>query len=165
MVHVLDNGIVKILKKKNLIQLLPSFNRNFRGRNDGNSATLAFIGSPETVTAMVIAGSIDFNPATDKLINDKGEEVRLKIPLGVELPESFVASSSNFIPPKEGDTSDIEVVISPSSERLQLLEPFSNWNYQDSTGRLPVLLKAEGKCTTDHVSPAGKWLKLSWSFR
>ena len=145
-------------KEEEANSIITSFNRNFRGRNDGNSATLAFIGSPETVTAMVIAGRIDFDPANDTLINNKKEKVKLDIPHGIELPESFVTSAENFIPPQK-NTQKIKVFISPDSNRLQLLEAFNAWDKQDSTGKLPVLLKAEGKCTTDHVSPAGKWLK------
>ena len=145
-------------KKEEANTIITSFNRNFRGRNDGNKETLAFISSPEIVTALSIAGRIDFNPMTDTLINKDGEEVSLNPPVGFDLPPN----GFKFDPPSfevSEKLNNLEVIVNPHSDRLQLLDPFPQWDAQDSTGRLPVLLKAWGKCTTDHVSPAGKWLK------
>lgn len=139
--------------------IITSFNRNFKSRNDGNSETLAFIGSPETVTAMSIAGRLDFNPITDSLNTDSGETFRLSPPKGEELPkQGFSAGEPNFIPPGTGNK-DIPVIIDEQSTRLQKLEPFSEWDQSDSIDQAFVLVKARGKCTTDHISPAGKWLK------
>ncbi|QGG95098.1 aconitate hydratase [Actinomarinicola tropica] len=138
--------------------IVTSYNRNFPKRNDGLSTTLAFVTSPETVVALAIAGSLDFNPLTDTLTNDAGEEVRLSVPVGVELPDQgFTAGESGFIAPPE-DASAVEVVVRPDSDRLQLLEPFAPWDGNDLV-ELPVLMKAQGKCTTDHISAAGPWLK------
>lgn len=136
-----------------------SFNRNFAKRNDGNAETLAFIASPEIVTALTIAGNITFNPETDYLENDKGEKVKLDPPYGDELPKNgFVEDFEGFIEPTE-DSHKLDVVIDEKSERLQLLEAFKPWDGNDYT-EMPLLLKAKGKCTTDHISPAGKWLLL-----
>jgi aconitate hydratase len=138
--------------------IVTSFNRNFAKRNDGNPETLAFVASPEITTALAIAGSLSFNPLTDKLKNDKGEEIKLDPPIGEELPSrGFDKGSDGFISPsKNGE--NVEVVVKPDSDRLQLLKPFEPWNGKDFTD-LPVLLKAKGKCTTDHISMAGPWLK------
>ena len=134
--------------------ILTSFNRNFRGRNDANVETLAFIGSPEIVMALGLAGRLDFNPMTDELEGPTGK-IRLKAPHAPELPErGFVPDTEGYQKP-EGDTTKVDV--SPTSERLQLLKPFTKWNGEDFINHL-VLAKAKGKCTTDHISPGGKWL-------
>ncbi|SHH03174.1 aconitate hydratase [Flagellimonas flava] len=138
--------------------IVHSFNRNFAKRADGNPNTLAFVGSPELVTAIAIAGRLDFNPITDKLINEEGEEVMLDEPRGYELPpEGFAVEDAGFIAPME-DGSGVQVVVSPSSERLQLLEPFVPIA-PDSLKNVKLLIKAFGKCTTDHISMAGPWLR------
>jgi aconitate hydratase len=137
--------------------IITSYNRNFPRRNDGSAKTLAYIASPETVVAMALAGRIDFDFIHDPL-KYNGSEVRLEPPVADELPrEGFDAGVSGFSPPAE-DPSGIEIIVRPDSDRLQLLEPFPAWNGQDFTG-LRVVLKAAGKCTTDHISPAGPWLK------
>ncbi len=144
-------------KEKNTI--VHSFNRNFAKRADGNPNTFAFVGSPEIVTAMAIAGSLNFNPLTDTLINDKGELVKLDPPTGDELPtRGFAVEDPGFQPPAE-DGSGVQVIVSPDSKRLQILEPFAAWNGENLTG-LKLLIKAKGKCTTDHISMAGPWLKF-----
>ncbi len=138
--------------------IVTSFNRNFAKRNDGNPDTLAFVASPELTTALAIAGSISFNPITDTLVNDKGEKVKLDPPVGEELPlNGFDKGEDGFVPPAE-DGSSVQVIVDPKSDRLQLLKPFEPWNGKDYVD-LPVLLKAKGKCTTDHISMAGPWLK------
>jgi aconitate hydratase len=138
--------------------IVHSFNRNFAKRADGNPNTLAFVGSPELVTAIAIAGRLDFNPLTDTLINEDGEEVRLEEPRGYELPpEGFAVEDAGFIPPRE-DGSSVQVVVAPDSERLQLLEPFEPIKPGDLQG-MKLLIKAFGKCTTDHISMAGPWLR------
>ena len=138
--------------------IVTSFNRNFAKRNDGNPETLAFVASPELTTALAIAGRLSFNPITDELVNEKGEKVKLEIPVGEELPpKGFDEGHSGFVPPAK-DGSDVEVKVDPNSERLQLLKPFPAWDGKDLTD-LPVLLKAAGKCTTDHISMAGPWLR------
>ena len=138
--------------------IITSFNRNFARRNDGMASTLAFIGSPEIVTAMALSGSLSFNPMADSLVNEKGETVTLEPPTGVALPtQGFEPGNSGFAGTPAG-TNTITVDVDPQSERLQLLEPFPAWNGEDFT-ELAVLLKARGKCTTDHISPAGPWLK------
>jgi aconitate hydratase A / 2-methylisocitrate dehydratase len=139
--------------------IVTSFNRNFAKRNDGNPETLAFVASPELTTALAIAGSLSFNPMTDELVNEKGEKVKLEIPVGEELPpKGFDEGHSGFIAPAENG-SGVEVKVDPNSERLQLLKPFPAWDGKDLTD-LPVLLKAAGKCTTDHISMAGPWLRF-----
>ena len=143
-------------EKKNSI--LTSFNRNFAKRNDGNPNTYAFVASPELVTAMSLAGDMTFNPLTDTLTNEDGEEVRLGEPRGVELPpKGFDVEDPGYQAPAE-DGSQVEVVVHPGSERLQLLEGFSPFEGHDLKG-LRLLLKAKGKCTTDHISMAGPWLR------
>lgn len=138
--------------------IISSFNRNFPARNDGNTETLSFIGSPEIVTAMALAGRLDFNPLTDTLTAPDGSEVRLEAPEAPELPEGgFDPGRPGYIEPPE-DGSHIEVIVSPTSDRLQILAPFDPWDGKDFD-RLPLLLKARGKCTTDHISPAGPWLR------
>ncbi|WP_222983665.1 aconitate hydratase [Flagellimonas meishanensis] len=138
--------------------IVHSFNRNFAKRADGNPNTLAFVGSPELVTAIAIAGRLDFNPLTDKLINEDGQEVMLDEPRGYELPpKGFEVEDAGFIPPKE-DGSDVEVIVSKGSERLQLLDPFEPIKNESLKG-MKLLIKAFGKCTTDHISMAGPWLR------
>lgn len=139
--------------------IVTSFNRNFAKRNDGNPETLAFVASPELTTALAIAGSLSFNPITDALVNEKGERVKLNPPVGEELPQKgFDEGSSGFVAPAK-DGSDVEVIVDKNSERLQLLEPFKPWDGKDFKN-LAVLLKAKGKCTTDHISMAGPWLRF-----
>ncbi|MGS2762300.1 aconitate hydratase [Sinomicrobium sp. M5D2P9] len=138
--------------------IVHSFNRNFAKRADGNPNTLAFVGSPELVTAIAISGRLDFNPLKDKLINEEGEEVMLDEPRGYELPpEGFAVEDAGYQAPAE-DGSSVEVVVSPVSERLQLLTPFEPWDGKNITGAR-LLIKAYGKCTTDHISMAGPWLR------
>ena len=138
--------------------IVHSFNRNFAKRADGNPNTLAFVGSPELVTAIAIAGRLDFNPLTDTLINEDGEEVKLDEPRGYELPpKGFAVEDAGYVAPLK-DGTGVEVKVSPDSERLQLLEPFDPWDGKNITGA-KLLLKAFGKCTTDHISMAGPWLR------
>lgn len=139
--------------------IVTSFNRNFAKRNDGNPNTLAFVASPEMTTAIALAGNLSFNPLTDELENEAGEKVKLDAPYGNELPDNgFVPDLSGYQAPVK-DGSDVEVIIKPESERLQFLERFSAWDGNDFED-LPVLLKAKGKCTTDHISMAGPWLRF-----
>ncbi|WP_116107046.1 aconitate hydratase [Lewinella sp. IMCC34191] len=137
--------------------IITSFNRNFAKRNDGNPQTRGFVASPEIVTAMAISGSMKFNPLTDTLTNEKGEEVKLDPPTGVELPPNgFAVEDAGYQDPAE-DGSGIEVSVSPESDRLQLLEPFKPIK-PEQVRDMRVLIKAKGKCTTDHISMAGPWL-------
>ena len=139
--------------------IVHSFNRNFAKRADGNPNTFAFVGSPEIVTAMAIAGDLSFNPLTDYLTNNKGELVKLDPPTGFELPpKGFDVDDAGFQQPA-ADGSDVEVIVSPISKRLQLLDSFAAWEGVDLKG-LKLLIKAKGKCTTDHISMAGPWLKF-----
>ena len=139
--------------------IITSFNRNFQKRNDGNPHTHAFVASPELVTAMVLGGSLAFNPLKDKLMNEKGEEVLLDEPKGIELPpKGFDAEDPGFQAPAE-DGSGITINVDPKSERLQLLTLFPAWDGKDLKG-LKLLIKAKGKCTTDHISMAGPWLRF-----
>ena len=139
--------------------IVHSFNRNFSKRADGNPNTLAFVGSPELVTALAIAGDLGFNPLTDKLINEDGEEVMLDEPTGNELPpKGFDAEDPGFQAPS-ADGSGVQVVVSETSERLQLLAPFEPWDGKNITGA-KLLIKVFGKCTTDHISMAGPWLRF-----
>lgn len=138
--------------------IITSFNRNFAKRNDGLAATHAFVASPEIVTAFAIAGDLTFNPLTDKLVNNDGEEVMLDEPTGVELPpKGFSVEDPGYQAPAE-DGSKVEVIVDPNSNRLQLLQPFAPWEGTDLKG-MKLLIKAKGKCTTDHISMAGPWLK------
>jgi aconitate hydratase len=138
--------------------IITSFNRNFKKRNDGNPNTHAFVASPEIVTALAIAGDLTFNPMTDTLINEDGKAVKLDPPKGDELPaKGFDVEDAGFQAPV-ADGSGIVVKVSPDSERLQLLTPFEPWDGGDITG-LTLLIKAYGKCTTDHISMAGPWLR------
>ena len=144
-------------QEKNTI--VHSFNRNFSKRADGNPNTHAFVTSPELVTALAISGRLDFNPATDTLTNDKGEEVKLDPPFGYELPsKGFAVEDPGYQAPAE-DGSEVEVNVSPDSKRLQLLTPFEPWNGENISGAR-LLIKALGKCTTDHISMAGPWLRF-----
>ncbi|HEX9655417.1 MAG TPA: aconitate hydratase [Bacteroidota bacterium] len=146
------------VKKGDKNSIITSFNRNFAGRNDANPDTHAFVASPEIVTAFALAGKLTFNPLTDSLINDHGESVKLDPPTGDELPSNgFTPGESGFVPPAKSGRK-VNVQISPTSDRLQALAPFAPWNGKDLVD-LAVLVKAKGKCTTDHISPAGKWLK------
>ncbi len=144
-------------QEKNTI--VHSFNRNFAKRADGNPNTYAFVGSPEIVTALAIAGDLGFNPLTDTLTNEDGEQVKLDAPTGYELPpKGFDVDDPGYQAPAE-DGSSVTVAVSPDSNRLQLLEPFPAWEGTDLKG-LKLLIKAKGKCTTDHISMAGPWLKF-----
>ena len=139
--------------------IITSFNRNFAKRNDGNPNTHSFVASPEIVTAYAIAGDLCFNPVTDYLVNENGEKVKLDEPHGIELPAAgFDVKDAGYLaPPSDG--SAINIVVKADSERLQLLEPFEAWKGTDLCG-LPLLIKAKGKCTTDHISMAGPWLRF-----
>jgi aconitate hydratase len=144
-------------QEKNTI--VHSFNRNFAKRADGNPNTYAFVGSPELVTALAIAGDLTFNPLTDTLTNENGEQVKLDPPTGDELPSNgFAVEDAGYQAPAE-DGSGVKVAVDPSSKRLQLLDPFQAWEGTDLNG-LKLLIKAKGKCTTDHISMAGPWLKF-----
>ena len=144
-------------QEKNTI--VHSFNRNFSKRADGNPNTHAFVTSPEMVAALAISGRLDFNPLTDSLINDKGEEVKLKAPFGDELPKKgFDVDDNGFQAPAE-DGSSVQIVVSETSDRLQLLAPFEAWDGKNISGA-KLLIKAFGKCTTDHISMAGPWLRF-----
>lgn len=139
--------------------IVTSFNRNFAKRNDGNPNTHAFVSSPEIVAALTIAGDMCFNPMTDTLINDKGEKVKLAEPTGYELPEKgFAVDDLGYVAPV-ADGSGIEINIAPESNRLQVLKPFAAWDGKDIE-KLSLLIKAKGKCTTDHISMAGPWLRF-----
>ena len=139
--------------------IITSFNRNFTKRNDGNPNTHSFVASPEIVTAMALAGDLTFNPLTDTLKNEKGEEIKLPEPSGDELPEKgFDVEDLGYLAPAE-DGSGVEVVVNPESKRLQLLTPFEPWDGKDLYG-LKLWIKAKGKCTTDHISMAGPWLRF-----
>jgi len=138
--------------------IIHSFNRNFAKRVDGNAKTHAFVASPEMVTALSIAGSLTFNPLTDDLVNDKNEKIKLICPEGFELPPSGFEYRDNGYQPPLPDGSAVEIIIRHDSERLQMLKPFEPWNGKDMKN-LGLLIKVKGKCTTDHISMAGPWLK------
>jgi aconitate hydratase len=146
------------VKKGERNSIITSFNRNFAGRNDANPETHAFVASPEIVTALAFAGRLTFNPLLDSLVNDAGTNVKLNPPTGDELPRrGFAPGENGYVSPaREG--SRIRIAVAPSSDRLQVLSPFPAWDGNDLLA-MPLLLKAKGKCTTDHISPAGKWLK------
>ncbi len=144
-------------QEKNTI--VHSFNRNFAKRADGNPNTFAFVGSPELVTALTIAGDLGFNPLTDTLTNSEGKQVKLDAPSGDELPTKGFAVEDNGYQAPTANSSNLEVKVSPTSDRLQLLAPFNPWDGKNITGA-KLLIKAEGKCTTDHISMAGPWLKF-----
>ena len=144
--------------KQEANSIIHSFNRNFSKRADGNPNTHAFVASPEMVAAVAISGRLDFNPITDSLINELGEEVRLDPPKGVELPsQGFAVEDNGYLAPLE-DSSRVEVIVRPDSERLQILSPFAPWDGKNLMGA-KLLIKAYGKCTTDHISMAGPWLR------
>jgi aconitate hydratase len=144
-------------RRKNTI--VTSFNRNFSKRNDGNPNTHAFVGSPELVTALAIAGDLTFNPLEDTLVNAAAEEVKLDPPVGLDLPQNGFAVEELGYQAADEDGSATEVIVNPDSERLQLLTPFEPWAGENLTG-LKLLIKAQGKCTTDHISMAGPWLRF-----
>jgi aconitate hydratase len=134
-----------------------SFNRNFPKRNDGSANTFSFVTSPETVIALALSGRLDFDPATDTLEAPDGTPVKLDVPTGDVLPSrGYEQGTNTFVAPKD-NAAQVKVEVDPSSDRLQLLEPFKAWDGAPYE-RLPILMKAKGKCTTDHISPAGKWL-------
>lgn len=138
--------------------IITSFNRNFAKRNDGNPNTHAFVASPELVTAFAIAGSLTYNPKTDFLVNEKGEKVKLDEPSGFEMPAlGFAVEDAGYQAPAK-DGSAINISVNPKSDRLQLLEPFEPWDHKNIKG-MKLLIKVKGKCTTDHISMAGPWLK------
>lgn len=144
--------------KKEKNSIMTSFNRNFAKRNDGNPNTFAFVASPEITTAFAIAGDLTFNPMTDTLINEQGKNVTLAEPKGPEMPaKGFDVKDTGYQAPAK-DGSAIKVIVQPDSDRLQLLAPFESWNGRNYTD-LRLLIKAKGKCTTDHISMAGPWLK------
>jgi len=145
------------VKKGEKNSIITSYNRNFTSRNDSNPATHAFVASPEIVTALSIAGSLTFNPETDLLKGADGKEFKLKPPTGEELPSKGYDLGENTYQPPAKDGSGVTVVVDPKSKRLQLLEPFAPFDGKDLID-MPVLIKAKGKCTTDHISMAGKWL-------
>ena len=138
--------------------IVNSFNRNFPKRNDGSANTLSFVTSPDTVIALALAGRLDFDPTTDTITSPSGEEITLRAPVGEVLPEAGYDPGQNTFTPPPADGSGVLVEVSPTSDRLQLLQPFAAWDGNDYLG-LPVLMKAQGKCTTDHISAAGKWLQ------
>ncbi|MBL6449218.1 aconitate hydratase [Fulvivirga sp. 29W222] len=139
--------------------IITSFNRNFAKRNDGNPNTHAFVASPEIVTAFAIAGDLTFNPMTDTLTNENGEQVKLDEPQGIQFPpKGFDVEDSGYKAPA-ADGSSIDIEVAPDSKRLQLLEPFKPWDGKNLTG-MKLLIKAKGKCTTDHISMAGPWLRF-----
>lgn len=139
--------------------IVHSFNRNFSKRADGNPNTHAFVTSPEMVAAIAISGDLGFNPITDTLTNEKGEQVKLDPPVGDELPSKGFAVEDNGYQAPAADGSSVEVIVKPDSKRLQLLEPFKPWDGKNITGA-KLLIKAFGKCTTDHISMAGPWLRF-----
>lgn len=146
-------------EKQEKNSIITSFNRNFSKRADGNPNTHSFVASPEMVTAMAIAGDLTFNPLTDFLTNEKGEKVKLDEPKGLELPpKGYAVEDAGFQAPA-ADGSKVQVLVSPTSERLQLLDAFAAWEGIDLKG-MKLLIKAKGKCTTDHISMAGPWLKF-----
>jgi len=146
-------------EKQEKNSIMTSFNRNFARRNDGNPNTHGFVASPEIVTAFTIAGTLHFNPLTDSITNENGEQVQLNEPVGDELPRNgFSVENSGYLAPAENG-SNLIVMVDPASERLQLLEPFKPWDGRD-LNNLRLLIKVKGKCTTDHISMAGPWLKF-----
>ena len=146
-------------EKQEKNSIVHSFNRNFAKRADGNPNTHAFVASPEMVAAIAISGRLDFNPTTDSLQNESGEQIMLSEPKGMELPENGFGVEDNGYQAPAKDGSGIDVVVKPDSKRLQLLTPFSPWNGQNIIGA-KLLIKAKGKCTTDHISMAGPWLRF-----
>lgn len=148
----------KDVKKGEKNTIVTSYNRNFTGRNDANPQTHAFVTSPELTTALALAGDLRFNPLTDSLTDAKGNKFKLEPPSGDTLPaRGFDPGQDTYQPPKK-DGSSTSVDVDPKSDRLQLLEPFDKWDGKDLVD-MPVLIKIKGKCTTDHISAAGPWLK------
>ncbi|CCA72699.1 probable aconitase [Serendipita indica DSM 11827] len=146
------------VKKGEVNSIITSYNRNFTGRNDANPATHAFVASPDIVTAMAFAGDLTFNPVTDTLKGADGKEFKFSDPTGHELPpRGYDPGENTFQPPPE-DRASVNVAVDPKSDRLQLLKPFKPWNGEDPKN-MPVLIKVKGKCTTDHISAGGPWLK------
>ncbi|RMZ21626.1 hypothetical protein D0859_14359, partial [Hortaea werneckii] len=146
------------VKKGEPNSIISSYNRNFTGRNDANPATHSFVTSPDLVVAMTLAGSLNFNPLTDSLKDKDGKEFKLKAPTGEGLPaQGYDPGRDTYQAPPQ-DRSSVQVAVSPTSDRLQILEPFTPWDGKDATD-LPILIKAQGKTTTDHISMAGPWLK------
>ena len=149
----------KDAEKEEKNRIVDSFNRNFAKRADGNPKTHAFVASPEIVTALALSGDLTFNPITDHLVNEDGEKVKLDVPTGFELPPNgFDVKDLGFQAPIE-NSSNIKIVVNPESDRLQLLKPFQKWDGEDIKD-LTLLIKAKGKCTTDHISMAGPWLRF-----
>ena len=146
-------------EKKQVNTIVHSFNRNFSKRADGNPNTHAFVGSPEMVAAIAISGNLGFNPLTDTLLNEDGVEVKLDPPFGDELPSRGFAVEDNGYQEPADDGSEVDVAVNPESKRIQLLTPFDGWNGENITGA-KLLIKAYGKCTTDHISMAGPWLRF-----
>ncbi|MCK4698700.1 MAG: aconitate hydratase, partial [Bacteroidales bacterium] len=145
-------------EKEEKNSIITSFNRNFAKRNDGNPNTYAFVASPEIVTALSIAGNLTFNPIKDTLTNEEGKEVKLSEPEGLEFPAAgFEVEDRGYQHPAE-DGSEVVINVNPDSERLQILTPFTEWDGNDMKD-LNLLIKAKGKCTTDHISMAGPWLR------
>lgn len=147
------------IEKGELNSIMTSFNRNFAARNDGNPGTHAFVASPEMVTAIVLAGDMTFNPMTDTLLNEDGHPVRFDPPTGEKLPPQGFAQADIGYQAPAADGSRVEVAIADDSQRLQRLEPFAGWDGEEMKG-LRLLIKIKGKCTTDHISPAGPWLRF-----
>jgi aconitate hydratase len=146
------------VKKGEKNSIITSYNRNFTGRNDGNPATHAFVASPEIVTAMIFSGSLEFNPVTDTLKTKDGKDFKFTAPHGNELPpRGYDPGVNTYLAPPD-DRSNLSVKVSPTSDRLQLLTPFAKWDGKDYKD-MPILIKVKGKCTTDHISMAGPWLK------
>ncbi|KAK0256924.1 Aconitate hydratase mitochondrial [Friedmanniomyces endolithicus] len=157
-VHYNADHPIRDVKKGEPNSIISSYNRNFTGRNDANPATHAFVASPDLVVAMTIAGSLNFNPLTDTLKDKDGNDFKLSVPTGEALPsQGFDPGNDTYQAPPE-DRASINVAVSPQSDRLQLLEPFQAWDGKDSND-MPILIKAKGKTTTDHISMAGPWLK------
>jgi len=148
----------KDIKKGEKNSIITSYNRNFTGRNDANPATHAFVASPEIVTALTIAGDLTFNPLTDSLTGEDGKPFKFDAPTGYELPPKGYDPGQDTYQAPPADRSTVNVAVAPDSNRLQLLEPFKKWDGKDFE-EIPVLIKVKGKCTTDHISMAGPWLK------
>ncbi|KAH8928838.1 mitochondrial aconitate hydratase [Atractiella rhizophila] len=148
----------KDIKKGEINSIITSYNRNFTGRNDANPGTHAFVASPDVVTAMAFAGSLTFNPMTDSLKGKDGKEFKFSDPSGIPLPVKGYDPGQNTYQEPPTDRASVQVVVSPSSDRLQLLKPFNKWNGKNFEN-MPILIKAKGKCTTDHISAGGPWLK------
>ena len=148
----------KDVKKGEPNSIVTSYNRNFTGRNDANPATHAFVTSPDLVTAMIFAGDLTFNPLTDSLKGSDGKEFKFSEPSGFELPAKGYDPGENTFQAPPSDGASVSVAVKPDSDRLQLLKPFKAWDGKDII-EAPVLIKAKGKCTTDHISAGGPWLK------